>query len=135
MIDFCTESSFSQWVSRTSHPEVFCKKGVLENFAKFTGKHLCQSLFFNKIAGLRPLTLLKKRLWLSRFSVNFGKFLRAPYFREHLGGCFRFSVSIVNVSLSSKSTHSLRLVSLYTSWKYRKNRGFLMFSWSIEINQ
>ena len=26
--------------------EVFCKKGVLKNFAKFTGKHLCQSLFF-----------------------------------------------------------------------------------------
>ena len=29
------------------------KKGVLRNFAKFTGKHLCQSLFFNKVAGLR----------------------------------------------------------------------------------
>ena len=25
---------------------VFCKKGVLRNFAKFTGKYLCQSLFF-----------------------------------------------------------------------------------------
>ena len=35
---------------RSSHPEVFCKKGVLRNFAKFTGKHLCQSLFFNKVA-------------------------------------------------------------------------------------
>ena len=33
-------------------PDLFCKKGVLENFAKFTGKHLCQSLFFNKVAGL-----------------------------------------------------------------------------------
>ena len=29
--------------------EVFCKKGVLRNFAKFIGKHLCQSLFFNKV--------------------------------------------------------------------------------------
>ena len=29
------------------------KTGVYENFAKFTGKHLCQSLFFNKVAGLR----------------------------------------------------------------------------------
>ena len=36
---------------RSSRPEVFCKKGVLRNFAKFTGKHLCQSLFFNKVAG------------------------------------------------------------------------------------
>ena len=29
------------------------KTGVYENFTKFTGKHLCQSLFFNKVAGLR----------------------------------------------------------------------------------
>ena len=39
---------------RSSRPEVFCKKGVLRNFAKFTGTHLCQSLFFNKVAGPRP---------------------------------------------------------------------------------
>ena len=29
---------------------MFCEKGVLRNFAKFTGKHSCQSLFFNKVA-------------------------------------------------------------------------------------
>ena len=28
-------------------------KSVLKNFAKLTGKHLCRSLFFNKVAGLR----------------------------------------------------------------------------------
>ena len=32
-------------------PEVFHKKGVLKNFANFAGKHLCQSLFFNKVEG------------------------------------------------------------------------------------
>ena len=32
-------------------PEVFCEKGALRNFTKFTGKHLCQNLFFNKVAG------------------------------------------------------------------------------------
>ena len=31
-------------IFRSSRPGVFCKKGVLENFIKFTGKHLCQSL-------------------------------------------------------------------------------------------
>ena len=30
------------------------RKGVLKNFAKLTVKHLRQSLFFNKVAGLRP---------------------------------------------------------------------------------
>ena len=34
-------------------PEVFYKKGVLKNFAKFTGKNLCHGLFFNKVEGLR----------------------------------------------------------------------------------
>ena len=42
---------------RSGLPEVFCKKGILRNFAKLTGKHLCQSLFFNKVAGLRSKTL------------------------------------------------------------------------------
>ena len=28
------------------------RKVVLRNFTKFTGKHLGQSLFFNKVAGL-----------------------------------------------------------------------------------
>ena len=34
-----------------SEAVVFCKKDVLENFTKFTGKDLCQSLFCNKVAG------------------------------------------------------------------------------------
>ena len=27
------------------------KRGVLRNFGKFTGKHLCQNLFLDKVAG------------------------------------------------------------------------------------
>ena len=46
-------------IKRSSRPDLLCKIGVLRNFAKFTGKHLCQSLYFNKVAGLRPATLLK----------------------------------------------------------------------------
>ena len=33
-------------LNRSSRPKMFCKKGVLKNFAKFTGKYLYQSLFF-----------------------------------------------------------------------------------------
>ena len=36
------------------------KRGVLRNFAKFTVKHLCESLFFNKDVGLRSVTSLKR---------------------------------------------------------------------------
>ena len=42
---------------RSSHQKCSVKKDVLRNFAKFIGKHLCQSLFFIKVAGLRPATL------------------------------------------------------------------------------
>ena len=59
--------------------EVFCKKSVNKNFAKLTGKHLCQSLFFNKVAGLRSATLFKKRLWHMFFPMNFAKFLITPF--------------------------------------------------------
>ena len=40
-----------------SRTGMFCKQGALRNFAKFTGKHLCQSLFFNKVEGLKALGL------------------------------------------------------------------------------
>ena len=46
------------------------KKDVLRNFAKFTGKHLCQRIFFNKVAICFP--------------VNFAKFLRTSFFIEQL---------------------------------------------------
>ena len=59
-------------IFRSSRPEVFSKKGVRRNFAKFTGKHLRQS------PETRPATLLKKRLWRRCFPVNFAKFLRTP---------------------------------------------------------
>ena len=55
---------------------------LLRYFAKFTGKQLCQSLLFSKVAGLRPATLLKKRLWLSCFLVNFVTLLRTGFFVE-----------------------------------------------------
>ena len=62
---------------RSSRSEMICRKSVFRNFAKFTGKQLCQSLFFNKVANLRQI---------------FAKFLEQII--EHLrlqnisGGCF-----------------------------------------------
>ena len=64
--------------------KVFCKKGSLRNFANFTGKHMYQCLFFKKVAGLRPTTLLKKRHWHRCFPLSFTKFLRTPFLTEHL---------------------------------------------------
>ena len=66
------------WNYRSSRPEVFCKKGVPRNLAKFTVKHLCQSLFFNK-----------KRLCHRCFPcVNFAKFPRALFLQSTSGSYF-----------------------------------------------
>ena len=51
-------------IFRSSHRRCSVKKGVL--FAKFAGKHMYQSLFFNKVAGLRTpfLHITSRRLLL-----------------------------------------------------------------------
>ena len=68
--------------------EVFCKKAVFKNFAKVTGKHLCRSLFFNKVPGPMPAILLKKTFRHRCFPVNFVKFLRTDFYRIRLDDCF-----------------------------------------------
>ena len=62
-------------------PVVFYEKSPLKNLAKFTGKHLFQSPFFNKVAGLRPKLrpLLKKNLCHRCLPVNFAKILRTLF--------------------------------------------------------
>ena len=51
------------------------EKMFLEILQKSTGKQLCQSPFFKKVAGLRSAILLKKRLWYS---------FKNTFFTEHL---------------------------------------------------
>ena len=66
-------------------PESFFKiKLQAKHFAKFIGKHLCQSFFFNKVTGFRPETLLKKILWRRCFPVKFAKFLEHLFYRTPL---------------------------------------------------
>ena len=50
LVDDSTTNSTTEAVVRRCS----VKKGVLRNFAKFTGKHLFQGLFFNKVVGLSP---------------------------------------------------------------------------------
>ena len=57
--------------------------GVLKNFANFTGKHLCWSLFFTKLQAFRPATLLKKTP-TQVFSCEIWEILKNTYFEKHL---------------------------------------------------
>ena len=80
----CFLSSFL----RSSLPEVFCKKVALKNFPIFTGKHLCQSLFFNKVAGAAS-NFIKKETLTQVFSCEFCKIFKNSLFLKNTsGGCF-----------------------------------------------
>ena len=56
--------------------EVFSKNVFFKNFAKFTGKHVCQSLFFNKVASLN--TFFTEHLWTTA-SVIINNLTEWPY--------------------------------------------------------
>ena len=64
-------------IDRSSH-----RKGVLRNFAKFTGRHLCQRLRRDKVAGLR--NFIKKESLSQVFSCEFYKISTNTFFTEHL---------------------------------------------------
>ena len=73
---FPTKPIFIVQKSHSSRPEVFCQKDVLRNFAKFTGKHLRKSLFFDKVAGFR----LKKETLVQVLSCEFCEILKNTFF-------------------------------------------------------
>ena len=66
---------------RSNRLYIFCKLGVPKNFAKFTEKYLCWSLF---LKGLMTWNFIKKRIQHMYFPVNFEKFFRKTLFTDHL---------------------------------------------------
>ena len=57
---------------------MFFEKRCLKNFAKFTGKHLCQSLFFNKVA--ETCNVIKKEALAQVFSCIFCEISKNTFF-------------------------------------------------------
>ena len=102
-------------MSRSHLLQMFYKVGVLKIFAKFTGKHLCQRLFFSKLQAYRTLPVAASEwgfliessqyffcvcsyFWdkknevimcikrlLYREKINLVSFLRTSYIRTHKG--------------------------------------------------
>ena len=66
----------------SNRPKVFCEKGVLKNFAKFTGKHLFQGLVFNKVP--KTCNIIKKEALAQVFSYEFCEVFKNTFFIEHL---------------------------------------------------
>ena len=81
------------WSGQKQPPEVFCKKGVLKNFARLTGKHPCQNLF------CRPCNFIKKETLAQVFSREFYKIFKTP-----LDDCFCLKIVCIFRTLRKRST-------------------------------
>ena len=97
---------------------MFCKKR--RNFTKFTGKHLCQSLSFNKVAGLRHATLLKKSLWHRCFSVNFAKFLRRLFLQNTFGRLLLAKKGFIMIAITIRIIIIINILPLRKRLMFRR---------------
>ena len=79
IVNFTKFSKLENCLNRNSHQRCSMKKGVLRNFVKFTGKHLCQSLFFNKVAGLRFPSKVSLSSFYSFSSNSWGTQIEKTY--------------------------------------------------------
>ena len=98
---------------RSSRPEELYKKGVLRNFAKFTGKQLCRSFFLNKVADLRPATLLKRTV-AQVFSCEFCEIYKNTFFHKTplVAASEQLSISVLNI-ISQNSLNDTRHLVFY----------------------
>ena len=109
---------------KLSHRRCFVKKGVLKNFAKLTGKHLCQSLFLNKVAG-RACNFIKKESLAQVFSCEFCEFFKNTFFTEHLRVTASETELLSELSFSWNFLCSHKtLPTIWSSWGKNISRKF-----------
>ena len=72
---------------RSSPSRMFFKIGVLKNFPIFIGKHLCCSLFLNKLQTFRPVTFLRRDSSTGIFLTIMLNFQEQLFLQNTSGGC------------------------------------------------
>ena len=105
-------------IDRSSRSQIFFKIGVLKNFAKFTRKQPCWSLFLITLQAWKPATLLKGDsntgvfLWIWRIFKK-SCFYRIPLVATSQQTILLVSeMSIFSLTLTCKKNHKTR--QLYT---------------------
>ena len=95
---------------RSGHQEVFCKKDVLENFAKFTGKHLWHKCFPVNFAKFSWATFFYKTL-LAADSVSTASHVNFLAPKDFLSAFYRFQNFRLKVCLNTLQTAILSVIS------------------------
>ena len=104
---------------------MFYEKRVSYKLLKTHRKTPAPAVFFNKIAGLRAATLLKKKLWHRCFPMNSAKFLRTFFLQNTFGrlllilfvACFLyFPLSKISATKKGASCEKSWLVENRFNW-------------------
>ena len=87
-------------------PKVLYEKGVVKNFTNFTGKHLCQSLFFKKFLrnSFLRVSLLKKVSGTSIFLWILWNFQERLFYRTPL--------------VAASGSQSQKIIKTFCWWSY-----------------
>ena len=107
---YCNTMIIQKWLSCISLALQALSRAVAQRAFYLKASPNCFYLFIYQILsymvdklGLRPATLLKKRLWHRCFPMNFVRFLRKPFLTEHLQWLLLYFMP---------------RVSFYMTWKY-----------------
>ena len=114
-LDFLCQFVAKSISFRRSHQRCSVEKYVLRNFAK-SQKITCGRVSFNKVANLKPATLLKKRLWHRPFPVSFVKYLKTPFLQNTSDGCFCSLQVVREFQLVPGSSSSFQVMSARSSF-------------------
>ena len=103
------EVSLSSFAYSSKLSEAVVRRCSVENLFLEISQNLqenncARASFLEKRLGLRPATLLKKRLWHRCFPVNFVKLLRALFLQNTSGGCFLTIKTVSNVTKISATS-------------------------------
>ena len=79
-----TYGDFNETLTEAAVPKYSSKQMLLQNFAIFTGKHLCWSLFLIKLRAFSYASTLLKESPTHVFCCEYCKFCKNNFFTEHL---------------------------------------------------
>ena len=112
--------------------EAFVRKEALGNFAKFTGKHMRQSLFFNKVTdwGGSFWSFLSLLLKISFYFTSTEKWdykREIPWWSSNI-----YFFARVSIFLTSKISKEIWQMVIWSENVFKEN--LLQFSWLEEIS-
>ena len=107
---------------RSRHRRCSVKKGILKNFANFTGKHLCLSL-------LQACNFIKKKLQHWCFPVKFTKFLRTSILKNI---CERLILFNSPQNTMANSSGEFGLVSFIKQNNFIQSNAAISFTYKLK---